>query len=128
MEKGTTGPHNLAAVLAGFRLLNAVWAYDQQTGDACNSATVRDRLVPMHLKLLEDRDRLATLLQYILYPNMDLQYEVRLLHNREQFLALVQQQLDGHGFKLLEVATAKSMVGVRILAVVDPAAHVADGI
>jgi hypothetical protein len=76
MISGTEGPYRLAAVLAGFRLLNTVLQYDMGAAEAINSMTVRERVAPLHMQLVNPQRRLAVLLQYVLYPNMDLQYEV----------------------------------------------------
>lgn len=76
MQSGTEGPHRLAAVLAGFRLLNTALGYDAGAAQAINSATTRERVTPLHLQLAHPKGRLPVLLQYVLYYNMDLQYEV----------------------------------------------------
>jgi hypothetical protein len=76
MISGTEGPYRLAAVLAGFQLLNTALQYDMGAAEAINSMTVRERVAPLHMQLVNPQRRLAVLLQYVLYPNMDLQYEV----------------------------------------------------
>jgi len=77
MEYGTEGPPRLSAVLQGFQLLNTALQYDQGAAEAINSMTVRERVAPLHTQLVHPQRRLAVLLQYVLYTNMDLQYEVR---------------------------------------------------
>lgn len=77
MLSGNEGPHRLAAVLAGFRLLNTALNFDMGAAEAINSMTVRERVAPLHNQLVSPQRRLAVLLQYVLYSNMDLQYEVR---------------------------------------------------
>lgn len=79
MDSGTSGPQRLAAVLAGFRLLNTALQYDMGAAEAINSMTVRERVAPLHMQLVNPQRRLTILLQYVLYSNMDVQYEVSLV-------------------------------------------------
>lgn len=74
---GSEGPFRLSAVLEGFKLLNTALQYDLGAAEAINSMTVRERVAPLHLQVVNPQRRLAVLLQYVLYSNMDLQYEVR---------------------------------------------------
>lgn len=76
MDSGTEGPHRLAAVLAAFRLINTALRFDEDAAAALNSLTVRERVAPLHMQLINPQHRLAVLLQYVLYNNMDLQHEV----------------------------------------------------
>lgn len=76
MNSGTEGPYRLAAVLEGFKLLNTALQYDMGAAEAINTMTVRERVSPLHVQLVNPPRRLAVLLQYVLYNNMDLQYEV----------------------------------------------------
>jgi hypothetical protein len=63
-------------VLEGFKLLNTAMQYDMGAAEAINTMTVRERVSPLHVQLVNPPRRLAVLLQYVLYNNMDLQYEV----------------------------------------------------
>lgn len=76
MEAGAQGPARLAACLEGLRLLNLALEYDQAAAEQLSSFTVRDRLAPLHQLLLVPQRRLAVLMQYVLYPDTDVQYEV----------------------------------------------------
>jgi hypothetical protein len=76
MDSGTEGPHRLAAVLAAFQLINTALRFDEDAAAALNSLTVRERVAPLHMQLINPQHRLALLLQYVLYANMDLQHEV----------------------------------------------------
>lgn len=76
MEAGSEGPARLAACLEGLRLLNLALEYDQAAAEQLSGFTVRERLAPLHQLLLVPQRRLAVLMQYILYPGMEVQYEV----------------------------------------------------
>lgn len=76
MEAGTEGPARQAACLEGLRLLNLSLEYDQAAAEQLGAFSVRDRLAPLHQLLLAPQRRLAVLLQYVLYPDTEVQNEV----------------------------------------------------
>jgi hypothetical protein len=81
MQVGNEGPDRAAAVLEGFRLLNAALEYDQAAAEQFNAWTaverVRERVAPLHSQLLVPQHRIAVLLLYVMHQDMALQYEVR---------------------------------------------------
>lgn len=77
MEVGSEGPPRQAAVLQGLRLLNLAMEYDQAAAEQLSTLSVRERLAPLQGLLASPPRRLAVLLQYVLYPDTNIQLEVR---------------------------------------------------
>eukprot|EP00878_Enallax_costatus_P028370 GHUV01030641.1.p2 GENE.GHUV01030641.1~~GHUV01030641.1.p2 ORF type:complete len:943 (+),score=309.63 GHUV01030641.1:519-3347(+) len=76
MESGTEGPARQAACLEGLRLLNLVLEYDQAAAEQLSVLSVQNRFAPLHQLLLVPQRRLSVLLQYVLYPDTEVQNQV----------------------------------------------------
>ena len=76
MDSGTEGLARQAACLEGLRLLNLALEYDQAAAEQLSVLSVGNRFAPLHQLLLVPQRRLSVLLQYVLYPDTEVQNQV----------------------------------------------------